>query len=148
MHHASLRARAHGFRTKGRVGGQEARRAAANYVFVRAANPGAATAGDVVAPQVFTPRVSGRVRATACVSGICSVDTAVVTLTVTLGGQTYSMTVSPTTTNLNVALDAIFTGLVVGTQVAATFSWLVSGGVNTFDPASGQGTLLLQELPN
>ncbi len=145
----------HGSRTKEDIDGQEAARAARNYLYSRVTNPApaAANSGSVVAATTFTPRVSGNVRALVCLSGVVSVNSNV-TITLAVGAQTFTFTAAPGlgsgiwTTTLNIGFDHLFTGLVVGTQVNVTCTWAVAGGVQTLTLGAGAGSVFLQELPN
>lgn len=138
------------YRRKSRAASQEGRRATANLVVAAAQVSGPAANGSVVVAQTFTPRVSGRVRAVACVAGVVSNAAAQVAFTVTVNGQPYSQTITAgggANLHIATALDHVFTGLAVGTPVNVTFTWSVGGGVITFD-LNGEGALVLQEIPN
>lgn len=134
------------------VDGQENACAARNYVYARTSNPAPAAAGsgNVVAAQVFTPRVSGRVRVVGCVSGVMSDVAATLQVTITVGAQLFTTRTCSVASGggngANISFETVLTGLVVGTQVPATFTWTATGG--TFQPDAGSGSLFVQELPN
>ncbi len=147
------RSQPHGTRSKAGIDSQALAAAAANVVAVQVTNPApaAANSGSVVPAQNFTPRVSGNVLVVANVDGVCISPLDVLQFTITIGAQTFVLTACAGANgdnSLSARLSHVFTGLTVGTQVSVAFTWANVANVDNFAIRNGQGSLLIQELPN